>query len=143
MRSNQPFGISGDNAINEIIQILKRSALCHGLNPGEIQAIAAVVRSKQVAAGEVVCKQGDPGNTMFLVAQGRVQVSIEQPRKPPRVVEYLGRGDHFGEMAVMSNGLRSATVTAVMDSQVLELARESLMEMLVSIPGFAANLSRS
>lgn len=126
-----------------VIQILNRSALCHGLNPGEIQAIAAVVRSKQIAAGEVVCKQGDPGNTMFLVAQGRVQVSIEQPRKPPRVVEYMGRGDHFGEMAVMSNGLRTATVTAVMDSQVLELTRESLMEMLVSIPGFAANLTRS
>jgi NTE family protein len=102
-----------------------------------------MVRSKQVAAGEVVCKQGEPGNTMFLVAQGRVQVSIEQPRKPPRVVEYLGRGDHFGEMAVMSSGLRSATVMAVMDSQVLELTRESLLEMLVNIPGFAANLSRS
>jgi predicted acylesterase/phospholipase RssA/CRP-like cAMP-binding protein len=60
-----------------------------------------------------------------------------------RLLGYLGRGDHFGEMALLTEGRRTATVSAVLDSRLLELDRPAFNELLDGLPRFAANLSRT
>ncbi len=80
---------------------------------------------------------------MYIVAHGRVRVTLETPAGAPRLLETMGRGDHFGDMALLANQVRPATVTAVVETQLLELQAERFNRLLICVPGFAANLSRA
>ncbi len=126
-----------------IYQLLRHSPLCHGLAADELHRIADALRSVDYAAGAVVARQGEPGRSMFLVSQGRVRVTLSRDHEPPRLLAYLGRGDHFGDMALLGDKVRPATITAVVDSELLELDQERFDQLLVSVPGLAANLSRA
>ncbi len=135
--------VTEDAAINEVsLQVLRRSDLCRGLSPAEVQTVADAVRPMVVTGGEVICRQGDTGYTMYLVVRGRVKLAVDSRGEPYRLLGYIGRGQHFGEMAVLTDGLRMATASAVIDSELLELDRDSFERLLDSVPGFAANLSR-
>lgn len=80
---------------------------------------------------------------MFVVSRGRLKAVARQAGQSDRLLEYLGRGSHFGEMALLTDGLRAATIEALVDSQLLELGYEHFNKLLVNVPGFAANLSRT
>lgn len=108
-----------------------------------MRAIGAALVPVDYPAGAVICRQDEPGASLFLVASGRVLVTHESREGGRRLLETLGRGDHFGEMAVLTSGPRSATATAVSPTRLLELKRERFEELLLEIPGFAANLSRA
>lgn len=105
--------------------------------------MAAAARSVPAAAGEVICRQGDTGYTMYIVARGRVKLTVDRRGEPFQLLGYLARGEHFGEMAILTDGLRTATASAVIDTELLELDRDHFERLLDTVPGFAANLSRS
>ena len=116
--------------------------MCHGLGHEELRYLIDALREVSFAAGEVVLRQGEAGQSMFIVAQGRVRVTLSQGAEPQRLLEYLGPGDHFGDMALLADNIRTATITAVVDSQLLELDQGGFNRLLLSAPAFAANLSR-
>ncbi|HWB13036.1 MAG TPA: cyclic nucleotide-binding and patatin-like phospholipase domain-containing protein [Pirellulales bacterium] len=97
----------------------------------------------KVAAGQVAMKQGEAGRSMFLVLNGRVRVTLEGDRGPPRLLAYLGPGEHFGDMVLLGGGLRAATVTAVVDTELLELDQEQFNQLVLDVPAFSANLGRT
>lgn len=125
------------------VQVLRRSALCADLAPGELRYIAERLVPRKVPAGHEIVRQGEPGRSMYFVDRGRVRVTLSHAGEPARTVEYLGRGGHFGEMALLTDGKRAATVTAVIDTWLLELAQPEFQKLLIHVPGFAANLSRA
>ncbi len=129
--------------LEELIPLLRRSRLCSGLALEELITVAELVRVGFYHIGEVVCRHNEPGESMFIVAQGRMKLSLEQGGAEYRLLDYLGRGEHFGELALLTDGRQAATATAVMDSTVLELDQESFHRLMMIVPGFAANLSRS
>jgi predicted acylesterase/phospholipase RssA/CRP-like cAMP-binding protein len=130
--------------INEIsLNTLRRSDLCSGLSIAEIQTVADAVRPRMISGGQVICRQGDTGYTMYIIVRGRVKLTVERGTEGFQLLGYLGRGEHFGEMAVLTDGLRTATASAVVDTELLELDRDRFDRLLAAVPGFAANLSRS
>lgn len=143
----KPQNCSGSKPINEqvaaYVQVLRRSALCTDLTLGEIRYIAERLQPRMVPAGCEIVRQGEPGQSMYFVDRGRVRVTVAYQGAPARTVEYLGRGGHFGEMALLTDGKRAATVTAVIDTWLLELAQPEFQKLLIHVPGFAANLSRA
>ncbi|HEY4310090.1 MAG TPA: cyclic nucleotide-binding and patatin-like phospholipase domain-containing protein [Pirellulales bacterium] len=140
----QESHVREDAVINDVsLQILRRTELCRGLNTAEIQTVADAVRPIAVPGGDLVCRQGDTGYTMYVVIRGRVKLTVDSHGEPYRLLGYLGRGQHFGEMAVLTDGLRTATVSAVIDTELLELDRDHFERLLESVPRFGANLSRS
>lgn len=88
-------------------------------------------------------KEGEPGQSMFIVAHGRVRVTVASQRPSPRLLAYLGRGDHFGDMVLLGDKTRSVTVTAVVDTELFELDRDRFHELLLKVPLFSANLGRA
>lgn len=129
-------------AINDFVRILRRSDLGRSLSDGELRYIAEAARVVTFRSDETICRQDDPGDRMFIITKGRVKVSIEHGGAF-RLLEYLGSGDHFGEMSLLTDAPRSATVVAVMDTQLLELDLAQFDKLMTAVPGFAANLSRS
>jgi NTE family protein len=133
----------GDETIDTMLEVLRRSELGRGLHHADLEQMAARVRVIAAQAGATVCTCGEPGGSMFIVADGRLRASVPDANGQGRLLGYLGRGDHFGEMALLTEGRRTATVAAVLDSRLLELDRLAFNELLDGIPRFAANLSRT
>jgi NTE family protein len=122
---------------------LRRSQLCKGLDEAELLLAADNLRCVRFTAGQAVMKQGEPGRSMFIVSRGRVRVTTSCDRQPPRLLAYLGPGDHFGDMVLLGDTVRAVTVTAVVDSELLELDRDQFNLLVLKVPAFSNNLSRA
>lgn len=90
-----------------------------------------------VMAGENIVSKGSAGVSMFVVTRGRVAISIDG-----LVVEHVGPGGTFGEMALLSRSSRAATATAEIDSAWLAVARNDFFAMVKSKPAFGIALLR-
>jgi CRP-like cAMP-binding protein len=102
----------------EHIAALKGMALCRALTAAELEAIAAIVDSRQVAAGSDLFREGDPGDGLFLVAAGEINVVKRGPAGEHSLAR-LAAGGVLGEMSLVTAEARSATGRAVVDTQVL------------------------
>jgi NTE family protein len=121
---------------------LRHTALAAGLGEAELQHVARVMEPMLVPSGQTICKQGDLDQDMFVIARGRVRITVECDGNSS-LVNYLGPGDHFGELSLLTGAPRSATVTAAMDTDLLKLRREAFQQVIAMAPYFGLNLSRS
>jgi HEAT repeat protein len=87
--------------------------------------VALLLDEQEVRAGERIITQGDEGDSMYIVVDGRVRVHNGET-----TLNYLGTSDVFGELAVLASEPRSASVTAVEDSLLLRLEQHELYELL-------------
>jgi CRP-like cAMP-binding protein len=89
-----------------------------------------------------VLREGDPGSLFYLVARGRVVVSRQGPDGAAAEVARLGDGDQFGELALLHDAPRGATVTAATDCLFLTLTREQFRLLLEATPDVRAAIER-
>jgi len=117
--------------------------LFEGIPPEDVRAVLALARRSTYRRGEVVFHRYDPADSVHLVAKGRFDVRIGTPLGDTIALGIRGPGETFGELAVMTEGERSATVTAlepgetlvVRGSELRRLARmhQSVDEVLVRL----------
>lgn len=112
-----------------------------GLSGELLERLADEVIEVAVPAGRWVLREGEPAESMFIVASGRVAVVDEGP--PEALLRTLRRGDVLGELALLREGVRSASARALRDTQLLELGRESFERLIETAPGFALGLTRT
>jgi len=121
-----------------------RAALLRGAElfrdqPAEvIDALASGLRAREWGAGERVVKEGAPGDTFYVVARGRLSVSIGPGAQ---VVGHLNPGDCFGEASLLTDAPRSANVDALEDVVLFEIDRPLFRRILVAQPTLAKQLS--
>ncbi len=109
------------------------------LTTPEFIAVALLLVRRVTKVGEVIVREGDPGDSMFIVSTGEVRATIlRDGRQAP--VASMRDGDFFGEMAVLSGEPRTATVTAVKSTELLELSREHLSEICARHPHVEAKI---
>lgn len=96
-----------------------------------------------VPGGEVLMRQGEPGEDFYLVAAGRLRVEVLGSDGAPRIVQLLGAGDSVGEIALLTRSTRSATVRATRDSVLLRLSREEFDRAIGDSPELVRNLTAS
>ena len=78
--------------------------------------------------GKLLVREGEPGQSMFVIVEGRVAVMRQPPDGPQKTVGYLSTGDFFGELALVTECRRTASIMAVERTVVLELTRAGLAE---------------
>jgi NADH:ubiquinone reductase (H+-translocating) len=104
------------------------------------------VRREYFEPGQVVFREGDRGDWLYVVTEGEVEVLRTVPGLGEQPVRRLGRGECFGEIALVSDMARSATVRAVAATNVLAVDREAFQAMFASLPplrGFVEQLIAS
>jgi NTE family protein len=121
------------------VSVLGRSPLFEGLSGEDVEDVVASMRPVTFAAGEAICREGEPGSTMFVLVEGRADVL--HPGGEETEVR-LHPGDVIGEMAVVSGEARSATVLATVPTRALELDQDAFAALLLRRPLLAANVSR-
>ena len=106
-----------------------------------LERLAGHVREKHVPAGRWIMREGDPADRMFIVAGGRVEVFRQGP--PETLLRVLRRGDVIGELALLREGVRSASARAQRDTALLELSRAEFSRLVEHVPGFAIAMARA
>jgi CRP/FNR family transcriptional regulator, cyclic AMP receptor protein len=97
----------------------------------EIHFLASLSKERSYKPGEVLFREGDPGDSMYIVLDGRVRIGKHIPGAGEEALAFMGRGDYFGEMALIDNAPRSAEATAHdQGAVVLEIPREVLEGIL-------------
>ena len=132
-----PAPAAAGHRARTVAEILAAVPLFAGLPPASAQALEQRVRTVQLHAGEHLFSEGDPAGSVYVVAAGRLEVVMAA-----EVLRVLGPGDVVGELALLAESPRSASVRARRDSRVLEVRREDFDALLADEPGFARALLR-
>jgi CRP-like cAMP-binding protein/MFS family permease len=116
------------------MELLKSLALFRPLPPPTLELLASRLEYEQLTAGDVVISEGDDGDRFYVIAEGRVTVQAGSAARTD-----LGPGDYFGEIALLRNIKRTATVIASEDSIVFSLRRDDFVPAVTgSAPSNAA-----
>jgi CRP/FNR family transcriptional regulator, cyclic AMP receptor protein len=107
------------------VQALKRAPLFEGLSRTELVQLARVSEDLEVPAGTVLCKEGEAGREFFVIIDGEVEIT----RKGKRVAT-RGSGDFFGEIALLEDTPRMATVTAKTPLRFFVLTRRDFRHLV-------------
>jgi CRP-like cAMP-binding protein len=113
---------------------LRASPLFEGFDEDELVALIAGLRLLTFAPGDVIVTEGEPGQSVFLLASGAVKVFVRASDGHDFAIGRLDEGAFFGEMSTLSGHPRSATVTAATHCDLLELDRASLDRIADSHP---------
>ena len=118
-------------------------ALLDTLDEAERREVLSACRRRKFARGEVVFHEGDPGDTLHLIAKGHVAVRTTTPRGDQALIRVLGAGDFFGELAVIAPAPRNATIDCLDATETLGLHRDAFEELRAKDPGVDAVLMQA
>jgi len=113
----------------EELGLLRANPLFAPLSAPILESLSAALRPESYPAGQLVLRQGDRGDRYFLLAHGALRIEIDG-----RLVQTLGPGDGFGEIALLRDVPRTASVIAIDDVEVYRLEREPFLAALTGVP---------
>jgi len=118
------------------IQDLRKSPLFQGLSDDELQQLMDNAKPVRLRAGEVLIQQGDTGDSAYIVLSGGFEITKQSGQSLIKI-DVRNEGEIIGEMALLSQAPRSATVTAVTDSETLCISKEVFDNLLLTSPSAA------
>src|SRR5882762_9633231 len=110
------------------------------LNEDDRVALAKVVDELKVPAGHTLFQAGDPGDSLFIVREGQIELFIKDTAGQKIILTTAEAGDMFGELAMLDTGPRTATALALTDSEVLVLDRDDLILLFQRKPEAALHM---
>lgn len=110
---------------------LRAMDLCRTLSAAELDTIATIVEARNVAAGKDLFREGEPGDGLFLVIAGEINVTKRTPGGEHTLAR-LGPGSVLGEMSLVTADARSATGRALADTRVLHMSAARFRELLAA-----------
>ncbi|MEE8361417.1 MAG: Crp/Fnr family transcriptional regulator [Gemmatimonadales bacterium] len=120
--------------------VLRSVPLFSQLPEEDLHAFATLTRERTYPKGSVIVFEDDPGDTLYLVADGQVKVVLIGEDGREVILSVLGQGTFFGEMALLDDRPRSAHVIAMEDSILLLLRRDDFQARLRQSPAVAISL---
>ncbi len=119
-----------------------RVPLFSDLNEEELQSLLKNVRMMTFTTDAVVCREGEEGDSLFVITRGEVAVTKETPGGKEIWIRNLGEGDFFGEFGFFTDQRRHANITALTESDMLEINRDELNAMIKRHPRIKEVLQR-
>src|SRR6056297_2167342 len=120
---------------DEISAALERAELFAQLSQAGRHRLAGALTVTTLGAGEALFRYGETGDSLFIVAAGRLEVLVESGQDGGRPLGHIERYQCVGEMALLAtNARRTATVKALEDSRLLELSRQAFEQLLAAEP---------
>ncbi len=119
-----------------MFQLLKKIPFFSELSQEDLDKISSTVRMEYFPEGHVIFREGEAGEVMYILKRGTVQVLRDNT-----MIAELHDNDFFGEMALVSDAPRNATVKTVTDAEVLTLSKEDFKHLLENSPHLASLVS--
>ncbi len=121
-------------------EVLRQAPLFSGLDDEAAEALGASMLENKLGRGEVLFHEGDEGNRLYVVTEGKVKLGRSSADGRENLLAILGPGQMFGELSLFDPGPRSATVTAVTDCTMGSLSHDELGGWLTGRPEVARGL---
>jgi putative peptide zinc metalloprotease protein len=113
-----------------VTKLLKQASPFSTLDGERLRHLTAKLEHLEVSTGETIIRQGEAGEECYVLRSGRVEVLTSETRGEERILATLDPGSLFGEVALLTDGLRNATVRALEPCTLLVLRRTDLLEVL-------------
>lgn len=128
--------------MSRLTEILAGVSLFQLLEDGDIDRISEIGAVYRYPAGSTVFRQGDPGESLFVVLEGSVKVVYEDDSDHPLQLAHIGPGGCFGEMALIDGDVRSATVLCTEDAELFSMGRDAFLGFIARSPPLLSRLLR-
>lgn len=122
---------------------LKHVRLFAGLSAQELETVAARGTVRNVRRNTVFIERGDTSTTLYLILSGKVKVYMLDGQRNEQVLRVQGPGEHLGELALLTDAVRTASAATLEASDLLVLSRREFVECLSDCPQIALNLDTS
>lgn len=122
--------------------LLAQVPLLASLDPSSRERLEGQLESIRVPADTTVFSQGDAGDTLLLIQEGKVEIRVQDEEEHPVILATLGPGEYFGDMALLDDQPRSATVVTETPCVFLTLSRAPFQQLVLQEPGVALSLLR-
>ena len=113
-----------------VTELLRKVAIFQDLDDGELARVAEVCREQSFAAGEVIFREGEAGNRLYLIVDGEGRISRDVPGSGEEALAVLKPGAVFGEMAVFDRSERSTDAIAQGGAKCITIARSDFELLL-------------
>jgi CRP-like cAMP-binding protein len=123
--------------VNPTVELLRNVELFAGLSTKELETVADACKQAQFRDGENVVTQGDPSARLYVIIEGTADVFVHGAK-----VDTVGPGDYFGEIAVIDEQPRAATVTATSPITALSLANFNVKRLIRTVPDIGIKMLR-
>ncbi|ACQ78870.1 transcriptional regulator, Crp/Fnr family [Beutenbergia cavernae DSM 12333] len=123
--------------------VVRTAPIFADLDDDTVAALRAAMDEVTVRRGEVLFREGEPGDRLFVIASGKVKLGHTAPDGRENLLAILGPGEIVGELSLYDPGARTATATALAPSNLLELDNPDLVALLEDHPSLARQLLRS
>ena len=127
---------------SKILNGLRGAAIFKHLHADQLNGLVDQTDFMRYNSEEIIVTEGDPGDRLYIIMQGIVKIKKEIPNHPDKVLAYLLPGNTFGELGILENKPRSATVQALTDVEVLYIERESFIRILHEHPSITIELAK-
>ncbi len=126
----QVLGQQFKNTKQSYQALLKRLPLFAALSQDEIDHLCSRLQTENYAPGQTIIRQGELGDRFYIIARGSVEVIVRSPKGVSEIVNHLGRGDYFGQVALLNDAERNATCRASVPTEVLALSRADFDQLV-------------
>src|SRR5271156_5915825 len=112
------------------IALLASCEILSPLSPEAIEELFPLIRTRSLPTGAVLFRAGDPGDSLYIVERGAVDVFADEQGAPGKKLAQLGQGKAFGEMALLSGKPRTATIVAAEDTALLQISKHDFERLI-------------
>ena len=124
--------------VRKLRDCLQSVDFLYQLKVDELDHLMGALKKRTCPAGNVVIKQGDPGDAFYMISSGKVEVTAGN-----KVIATRSPGEFFGEGALLSDGPRGATVKTLEPTELYVLYKEDFKKILMANPGIAASIKQA
>lgn len=126
-----------------VVSLLAKTGHLKAPKETMLLAMETDVQQVHLSGGETLFRKGEIADSLYIVMSGRLRVFSRTPAGKEVVAGEIGRGDTVGEMAVLANQPRSATVRAVRDTEVLRITKTTFDDLATRHPPIILNMMRT
>lgn len=130
-----------NDSMSQRLNILRKVSLFNPLTNAELAELSDNILSRNYAEGDIVIKKGDEGDSMFILSEGLLDVSLDPGNGSFQKVAEIHPGEFFGEMSLLTGEPRSATVTAATHALAYEIKKEHIEKLFRDKPLLMENVS--
>lgn len=127
--------------LNEEVEALRRIPFFAAVDPSKIKLLAFASEQQSFPAGAILFSEGDPGDAAYLILDGEAAVMASSPYGPVKVAT-ISRNAFLGEIAVLCNVPRTATVVALAPIKALKIDKDVFLQLMRDVPQIAFEMMR-
>ena len=122
------------------IDVVRRAPLFAALDDESANALMKSMTTSRLERGDVLFREGDQGNRLYVIGEGKIKLGLTSVDGRENLLAILGPGEMFGELSLFDPGPRTATATAVAETQLIELGHDDLNTFLAGRPAVASSM---